>query len=452
MDEPFGALDSQTRMALQADLMRIWSSEEQTILFITHDLTEAISLSDSIVVMSQRPGTVRQIFDVPLDRPRDVFAIQTDPHFAEVYNSVWQSLRHDVLAAIGEGEADAPTVRDGTRPAHPQSPRVVPGGEAQPPSGVQAARPQENGRPRRIQGAREATATLPSTPRAAPAPKAARQASGLLSRLRTVLTGNANLYRVLILVAVLVAWEVAADTGMLNVIIFSHPLGVLDTLRTLLSGEAISGANIYEQIRVTLSEMVIGFAIGGTIGVGLGFWLGRARLLARVLQPFILASYGVPIIAIAPIFILVLGIGFPSKVGIATITAFFVIFFNTYAGVGAMPEEHLQLARIMGASRSRVVRRVMIPATLPFIFNGLRMAVPFSMTGAVIGEFVASSSGLGWYIVRATGAFDASGLFAGLIVMLVIVWALGQIVGIGERYFLRWRPQREASARTAPRV
>lgn len=419
MDEPFGALDSQTRMALQADLMRIWARQEQTILFITHDLTEAIALSDSILVMSQRPGTVKQIFDVPLARPRDVFGIQSDPAFGQVYQSVWEALRSDVLASVGEHANGVTPVSPATVAARPRSTVTQPAAE------VDSA---------------STASTLP-----APAP----------SRLRRSVTwvlGNANLYRALILLAVLAAWEVAADAGVLNVLIFSHPLGVLDTLGQLLTGQSATNTNIYEQIRVTVSEMAIGFAIGGTIGIGLGFWLGRARMLARVLQPFILASYGVPIIAIAPILILVLGIGFPSKVGIATITAFFVIFFNTYAGVGAMSEEHLQLARIMGASRSRIVRRVMIPATLPFIFNGMRMAVPFSMTGAVIGEFVASSQGLGWYIVRATGAFDASGLFAGLIVMLVIVWALGQLVAGAERYFLQWQPPREAGTSTAPRT
>jgi NitT/TauT family transport system permease protein len=401
--------------------MRFWARQEQTILFITHDLTEAIGLSDSILVMSQRPGRVKQIFDVPLARPRDVFTIQSDPSFGKVYHEVWEALRSDVLASVGE-EGNGAT-----------SPAVAAVAERRRTTVTQPTTGDEQ----------TATATAPAAP--------SNEAEPLRRPVKWLL-GNANLYRALILLAVLAVWEVAADSGVLNVLIFSHPLGVLDTLGQLLTGQSATNTNIYEQIRVTLSEMAIGFAIGGTIGVGLGFWLGRARMLARVLQPFILASYGVPIIAIAPIFILVLGIGFPSKVGIATITAFFVIFFNTYAGVGAMSEEHLQLARIMGASRSRIARRVMIPATLPFIFNGMRMAVPFSMTGAVIGEFVASSQGLGWYIVRATGAFDASGLFAGLIVMLVIVWALGQVVSGAERYFLQWQPAREAGARTAPRA
>jgi len=233
---------------------------------------------------------------------------------------------------------------------------------------------------------------------------------------------------------------VLADAHVIDPLVFSHPLGVIEKLRLLLAGQDVTGGTIYDQVRVTIGEMATGFLVGSAAAVALGFYLGRSRLLARVLQPFILASYGVPIIAIAPIFILVLGIGYPSKVGIATMTSFFVVFFQTFAGVGSIAEEHLQLARIMGASRARVVRQVLVPASLPFIFTGLRMAVPFSMTGAVIGEFVASSSGLGWYIVRSAGAFDAAGLFAGLILMLVIVWVLGQVVALAERRLLQWRP------------
>jgi len=120
-----------------------------------------------------------------------------------------------------------------------------------------------------------------------------------------------------------------------------------------------------------------------------------------VREPFILATYGIPIIALAPIFLLLFGIGYPSKVAFSTMTSFFVIFFHTYAGVSTINEEQLQLTRITGAARQRIVRRILIPASLPFIVIGLRQAVPFSMTDAIIGEFVASSAGLGWFIVRA---------------------------------------------------
>jgi NitT/TauT family transport system ATP-binding protein len=411
MDEPFGALDSQTRMGLQNDLLKIWSTRRQTILFITHDLTEAISLSDRIVVMSQRPGHIIRTFDIPLERPRDVFSIQADPGFGQIYNEIWSTLRGEVIASLEpEQQGDGSRRRELPAPAG---------------NGATAAEPK-----------------APSDGGAAPAARAdstaGRAARGFFSTV--------NLYRALMLAGVLGAWEVASDLALIDPLVFSHPLGVFESLVHLLRGEAISGGTIYDQIRVTVSEMLTGFAIGGLIGMSLGFLLGRTRMLARVLEPFILATFGVPIIAIAPIFILLLGIGYPSKIGIATMTSFFVVFFQTYAGVSTINEEQLQLARIMGASRQRIVRRVLIPASLPFIFVGLRQAVPFSMTGAVIGEFVASSSGLGWFIVRASGAFDAAGLFSGLIIMLFIVWFLGQALGLVERRLMQWQPARQRTA------
>lgn len=97
MDEPFGALDAQTKMVLQDELLRMWSTRKQTILFVTHDLTEAVALSDQVVVMSARPGRIKGVFDVPLERPRDVFRIHGQQGFAENYQQVWDCFRSELL-------------------------------------------------------------------------------------------------------------------------------------------------------------------------------------------------------------------------------------------------------------------------------------------------------------------------------------------------------------------
>ncbi|MGH2382619.1 MAG: ABC transporter ATP-binding protein [Candidatus Limnocylindria bacterium] len=108
MDEPFGPLDAQTRMVLQADLLRIWSEQQQTILFITHDITEAIALSDTVVVMSARPGRVKATFKVPMTRPRDVFQIHEQPGFAEIYGQIWETFRSEVVRDPEPGDAPPP--------------------------------------------------------------------------------------------------------------------------------------------------------------------------------------------------------------------------------------------------------------------------------------------------------------------------------------------------------
>lgn len=99
MDEPFGPLDAQTRMVLQSDLLRIWGEQRQTILFITHDLTEAIALSDKVVVMSARPGKIKAVFDIPLGRPRDVFQIHNQEGFGAIYDEIWETFRTEVVGA-----------------------------------------------------------------------------------------------------------------------------------------------------------------------------------------------------------------------------------------------------------------------------------------------------------------------------------------------------------------
>jgi NitT/TauT family transport system permease protein len=130
-------------------------------------------------------------------------------------------------------------------------------------------------------------------------------------------------------------------------------------------GEPIGSGTLYDQVRVTLSEMVTGYLIGGVLGISMGFYLGRTRGMARVLEPFIFAFYGIPIIAIAPIFLLLFGIGPPSKVAISTMTTFFVVFFQTYSGVASLNEEmafaERQLLRWQPA-RQRIAGRASIRA------------------------------------------------------------------------------------------
>jgi NitT/TauT family transport system ATP-binding protein len=96
MDEPFGPLDAQTRMVLQDELLRIWDSNKKTILFVTHDLTEAIALSDKVVLFTSRPGTVKRVFDVPLARPRNVFEIHNEKGFTEIYHEIWQYFKNEI--------------------------------------------------------------------------------------------------------------------------------------------------------------------------------------------------------------------------------------------------------------------------------------------------------------------------------------------------------------------
>jgi NitT/TauT family transport system permease protein len=235
-----------------------------------------------------------------------------------------------------------------------------------------------------------------------------------------------------VLVALLAAWQFAVSDAALPY--FSRPTVVLAKLYELLShGE------IYRHISVTLSEIAIGYAIGAGVGLALGFILGRSRFLSAALQPYIIALYSIPKIALAPVFIVWLGLGMASKVAVVFLASFFLVFFNTYSGLLAINEELVRLSRLMGASWPQTIGRVIVPAAAPQIFLGLKTAVPYAVIGAVIGEYIGSSEGLGYYIHYASQTYDAPALFSGIIILVVIVFLANFALNRLEAHLIRWR-------------
>lgn len=256
------------------------------------------------------------------------------------------------------------------------------------------------------------------------------------------------LVQVLILVGLLAFWEFAIAMQFVEPLIFSSPIRIAGRIVSMLTGEIVYGRTIFDHISVTFQQIAIGYVLGAAVAVILGYVFGRVRTLRKMFEPIILALFSIPKIALAPLFVLILGIGLWSKVGIVFIEVFFVVFFNTMRGVLDVADEYVHIARIMGASRFQVFRRVIIPAALPSILLGLKMGVPFSIIGAVLGEYIASNRGLGWYILYSTNSFDASGLWAGIIFLVTITWLLGQIVNIIQARVLRWQPPRRGRSVT----
>lgn len=242
--------------------------------------------------------------------------------------------------------------------------------------------------------------------------------------------------------ALVLAWEFAGRSGAINSRVFSYPSAIIERVFSMLAGEDLHGNTVFEHLLATGHALVVGFAIGAVLGVALGFVLGRSALLARVLEPYLLGIYSIPKIAIAPLFVLLFGIGLESKIAVVVMGVFFMVFFNTFAGVLSVNEEFINIARIMGANGAAVTRRIIVPAALPSILLGLKMGVPFGVIGAIIGEYIAATKGIGWLIIRSTSFFDASGLFAALAFLVVSTWILSQLVALIEARVLRWQPQR----------
>lgn len=237
-------------------------------------------------------------------------------------------------------------------------------------------------------------------------------------------------------------WQFAAVNALVNPILLGEPTGIVVKIVEMLAGATVYSRTIYDHLWTSLQVIIVGYVVGSGVGILLGFAFGRSGGLRRIFEPLILAIASVPKIAIAPLFVIVLGIGATSRLAIVFIEVFFMVFFNTVRGVYEVNEEYVNIARIMGASRWRVLWRAVVPAAMPDIMLGLRLGVPFAMTGVVLGEFIASNQGLGWLILYSSSSLDADGLWAALLFLVATTWVLSWIIGMLERRMLRWQPQR----------
>ena len=194
-------------------------------------------------------------------------------------------------------------------------------------------------------------------------------------------------------------------------------------------------------MQFTVTEALVGYGIGAGAGLALGFILARIDLVYRIVQPFIIAFYGVPRIALAPLFILWFGIGISSKIAVAAVMVFFIVLINTIAGIRSVPVQLLQVTRVMGASEWDLNWKVIFPSATPFIIAGLQIAVPQAMIGAIVGEFISSNRGVGHLINKASGWLDTPGLFAGIFALMVIVLLMNYGVTLLGNRLMRWNPK-----------
>lgn len=194
---------------------------------------------------------------------------------------------------------------------------------------------------------------------------------------------------------------------------------------------------------VTFEEIAIGFPIGAISGIALGYAFGRSRLLAEIFEPIIIALNGIPRTALAPLFIVWLGIGLWSKVGVVFLLTFFLNFFNTYTGMRQMDHEYVDLASLMGVKGWKLSFKVIFPAISPYVFTGIRTSIPFAVIGAIVGEFVAATEGVGFFIRMSAGIFKTADVFVGIIVLMIMVIVLDKMAGAVEKRALRWQTQTE---------
>ncbi len=197
--------------------------------------------------------------------------------------------------------------------------------------------------------------------------------------------------------------------------------------------------------RVTLVETLIGFVIAVLVGELVAVAMIYSTSFERTLYPLVLFAQVIPKIAIAPLFVVWLGFGMTPKIVVAVLMAFFPIVISGLAGLKSVDPEILELTSTMGANPLKVFAKVRFPASLPQLFSGLKVAATLAVTGAVVGEFVGSNSGLGYVILQANGNVDTASLFVALIIMSLLGVALFALLQVAERFVIPWHSSRRSS-------
>ncbi len=189
---------------------------------------------------------------------------------------------------------------------------------------------------------------------------------------------------------------------------------------------------------VTLQEVLLGFAVALTFGVSLAGLIASSATFRRAIYPFVIASQTVPIIVIAPLLLVWIGYGVAPKVIVVTLIAFFPIVVNTVDGLGAADADMVRMMRTLGATRSQIFMKVRAPAALPFLFSGIKIAITFSVIGAVIGEWVGASAGLGYLTRVSVPLFQTARAFGAVVILSAMGVTLFSVVALMERRLLPW--------------
>lgn len=260
-------------------------------------------------------------------------------------------------------------------------------------------------------------------------------------------SANLWLWQVSLLVLLFVFWHVMTVPGLIPPMMFDN-----DSQAAFFFGEPlkmaariwawfVGDADIYQHLGVTLAETLMAFAIGSGLGLAGGLWLALAPMASSILEPYIKAMNAMPRIILAPIFSVWFGLGMGSKVALGVTLVFFIVFFNVYQGVKEVSPVVLANARMLGADQRQLLRYVYLPSATSWVFSSLHTSVGLAFVGAVVGEYLGSSQGVGYLILQAEGSFDINTVMAGIVVLTVFALVLDGLVGRVERRLMTWSPK-----------
>ena len=255
-----------------------------------------------------------------------------------------------------------------------------------------------------------------------------------MSAAKRVSWAEIRLWRVGVLLATLGLWELATRRSWIDPFFVSRP--------TVLAAQIfdwVRSGFILRHLWVTMQETVIGFVLGTLLGVAVGFLFAHWEKLAYIFDPFMVALNAMPRVVLAPLFILWFGLGLLSKVVMVISLVFFVVFFSTYTGIREVDRDLVNNARILGATPRHMIRHVLLPSALTWIFSSLRTSVGFALIGAVVGEYLGASEGMGWVIAYAEAQFNSTQVMAGLFVLMAVVALMDFGLKQLEEHYAHWK-------------
>ena len=360
--------------------------ERKTMVFITHSIDEAIVLGDRVAVMSARPGRIKEVLDLPFGWPRDADAVRTDPRFAELRLHIWRQLH--------------------------------------------TARPRSLRRRRRAEGGRVSTlehAGESRRRRAARREGAAEQVAAAPARRQWQIIG----IRLASLAIVLSIWQVFGAN--IDPVLFTTPSKIFLRRR-----HHDRQRRAVDHLWPSLVVLGIGMAFAVVFGIAIGLLLARFWFLDVALGVYITFLYSIPSVALVPLIVLWAGFEMTAKVIVLFLFAFFPMVINTYQGVKTVDPKLLEVGRAFRCSERQLWANIVLPAALPFIVTGLRLAVGRGLIGMVLADLYTAISGIGYLIVRTASTYQVDKMFVPIVTLGLLGVTLTALLRLVETYVAPW--------------
>jgi len=246
---------------------------------------------------------------------------------------------------------------------------------------------------------------------------------------------SSSVWRLFIIVISMLIWETLTRDKIIDIFYFSMPsLILIDFYELFASGLIIP------HIAVTMQATLAGLILGSSLGLITAFIMGRFEMTGKIFDPIIVVLYGIPKLALGPLFILWFGLGITSKIFLSFIWVFFIMYFNAYGGFKNVERRLIDSAVLMGANSFQIVTRIVLPSSLPWILTGLKAGTGVALLGAIVGEYIGSAAGLGYLVQYAGNMFNTARVFSTILVMSIMMMFLNEGINTLEKRMLKWRP------------